>query len=318
MSGRRDVLESVPGLSKLRVEQEAVCARAQLGVLGIDGHDVEAHVEARRWAAVGPTVVVLHRGPLTERARRIAAVLHCGDGAALAAWTALDIGGLTGWPRPSTHVIVSRGLAPPPVPAALGPVTVHESRRHCEEDVVIRAGVRVHSVERAAIDAAAWSDTDRAGCGVLAAVVQQRLTTTDRLLSVLETVGWVKRRRLMQRVVQDISGGSQALSEIDFVRFCRRRGLPEPCRQAVREDSRGRRRYLDIEWRLPDGRTLWVEIDGVGHMEVAQWYDDLLRAAEIQAAGIDGAPVRLPSMACRADPDRVEALLRLHLGLVSL
>ena len=73
-----------------------------------------------------------------------------------------------------------------------------------------------------------------------------------------------------------------------------------------------------MEWRLPSGRRLWVEIDGVGHMEVVQWYDDLLRAAEIQAAGTDDAPVRLPAIACRVDPDRVDALLRIHLGLVSL
>ncbi len=317
MSGRRDALDCVPGLAALHADQEAVCSRAQLMALGVDDHDVGAQVRARRWATAGPTVVVLHCGPLTERARRVGAVLHCGEGAALAAWTALDAGGLTGWPRPATHVIVARGLAPPEIPAALGPVTVHESRRHREEDVVVRSGLRTHTIERAGVDAGAWSDTDRSAGGVLAALVQQRLTTTDRVLATLETVGHVKRRRLMQRVLQDVAGGSQALSEIDFVRFCRQRALPEPVRQAVRTDLRGRRRYLDVEWRLPDGRVLWVEIDGVGHLEVSQWYDDLLRAAEIQAAGQPTGPVRLPSMACRADPDRVEALLRLFLGLVS-
>ncbi len=317
MSGRRHALDSVPGLAALCTDQEAVCSRRQLNALGVDDHDVGAQVRARRWATAGPTVVVLHRGPLTERARRVGAVLHCGEGAALAAWTALEVGGLAGWPRPGTHVIVGRGLAPPGIPVALGPVTVHESRRHREEDVVVRSGLRTHAVERAGVDAAAWSDTDRAACGVLAALVQQRLTTPDRVLAALETVGHVKRRRLMQRVLQDVAGGSQALSEIDFVRFCRRRGLPEPVQQAVRTDSRGRRRYLDAEWRLGDGRCLWVEIDGIAHLEVSQWYDDLLRAAEIRAAGEQEGPVRLPAMACRADPDRVEALLRLLLGLVS-
>jgi hypothetical protein len=118
--------------------------------------------------------------------------------------------------------------------------------------------------------------------------------------------------------VADLAGGSQALSEIDFIRFCRRRGLPAPIRQQVRVDSRGRRRYLDAWWRLPNGGQLWVEIDGMGHLDVSRWYDDLLRTAEIQAAPDGGdAPVRLPAAACRADPDRVEAILRSLLGLVS-
>jgi hypothetical protein len=307
----------VPGLGELSREQDAVCSRWQLRALGVDADDVENHLVARRWSTVGPTVVVLHRGPLTERARRVAVLLHCGDRAALAAWTALDEAGLAGWARPSTHVVVGRGLAPPPVPVEMGPVTVHESRRHCEEDVVVRGGMRVHRVERGAVDGGAWSATDRAACGLLAAVVQQGLTTPDRLLSQLETVGHVRRRRLMQRVVQDVAGGSQSLSEIDFVRFCRRRGLPQPEQQAIRVDSRGRRRFLDAKWRLPDGGRLWVEIDGVGHMEVTRWYDDLMRAAEIRAAGAEDAPVRLPATACRVEPDRVEALLRIHLGLVS-
>jgi hypothetical protein len=311
-------MDSVAGLRELSEKQEAVCSRAQLRLLGVDADDVDDQVAARRWAEIGPTVVAMHRGPLLERARRFAIVLHCGPGSAVCAWTALQVNGLRGWPREAVHVVVRRGLAPPSLPPEMGAAVVHESRRHSEADVIHRDHLPTHGVERAAVDAGAWSRTDRGACGVLAAVVQQGLTTVDRLVGVLETVGHVNRRRLMVRAVQDIGGGSQALSEIDFVRFCRRRGLPEPCRQAVRVDSRGRRRYLDIEWRLPDGRALWVEIDGVGHMEVSQWYDDLLRAAEIHAAGTSGGPVRLPAVACRAEPDRVDALLRVLLGVVSL
>jgi hypothetical protein len=286
--------------------------------VGIDADRVDDHVNARRWIPLGPTVVVLHRGPLVLRARRFAALLHCGDRAALSAWSALDEWGLVGWQRDATHVIVSRGCAPPPLPVEFGTVQVHESRRHSPEDVAIHGGLSLHVPPRAAVDAGAWSTSPRSACGILAAVVQQGLTTPDRLTSTLDEVGKVARLRLMRATVADLAGGSQALSEIDFMRFCRRRGLPEPRQQRVRRDSRGRRRYLDVEWRLANGKRLWVEIDGIGHMEAARWYDDLLRAAEIQAAPDGGdAPVRLPAAACRADPDRVEAILRSLLGLVS-
>ncbi|MEO7982089.1 MAG: hypothetical protein ABI807_14500, partial [Sporichthyaceae bacterium] len=106
----------VAGLKELSDQQAAVCSRAQLRALGVDSDDVEDQVAARRWAALGQTVVVLHCGPLPERSRQIGAVLHCGPAAAAAAWTALDVAGLAGWQRAATHVVVARGLAPPPIP----------------------------------------------------------------------------------------------------------------------------------------------------------------------------------------------------------
>ena len=318
MSGRATVLDDVAGLRTLWQEQDAVCSRDQLRALGVDADAVDHQTSACRWSAIGPQVVVLHRGPLTDRARQVAALLHCGSDSALASWTALEVAGLSGWSRPAVHVIVRRGCAPPEVPTDLGPVVVHESRRHVPEHVVVRRGLALHVPERAAVDTGAWTTSDRTACGVLAAVVQQGLSTPARLLETLDQVGKVKRLRLMRATVADLAGGSQALSEIDLVRVCRRRGLPQPIRQQVRVDSRGRRRYLDAWWHLPNGRRLWVEIDGIGHLEVSRWYDDLLRAAEIQAAPDGGeAPIRLPAAACRVDPDRIEAILRPLLGLVS-
>ncbi|MGH8969600.1 MAG: hypothetical protein ACRDV1_06585 [Actinomycetes bacterium] len=317
MSGRRDVFERVPALVELRDAQSAVCLRSQLSRLGIDSEDVSRHVDNLRWQTLGPLLVVLHSGPLPKAARRWAALLNSGPCAALGAWTSLEEWGLRGWERDPIHVVVARGADPPPLPAEVGAVVIHESRRHGEQDLREKGGLRLHSVERAAVDAGAWARSDRSACGVLAAVVQQRLTTADRLVAELDVVGRVRRRRLMSAAVSDVGGGSQALSEIDFVRFCRRHGLPEPARQVVRRDSGGRRRYLDVEWRLAGGRRLCVEIDGVGHMEAGRWYDDLLRAAELLAADGD-VVVPIPALACRIEPQRLAALLRRLLGLVSV
>ena len=311
MTGRRDVFDSVPDLAHLADAQFAVCSRAQLADLGVSAKAVACQIRNLRWRPLGPLVVVLHRGPLPVEARRRAAVLNAGPGAALAAWTALHEWGLRGWERDAVHVVVRRGERPSALPVDLGPIVVHESRRHDDSDIRHRNGLSLHSPERAAVDSGAWSPSSRAACGVLAAVVQQGLTTAERLGAELDTVGRVLRLRVMQAAVSDIRGGSQALSEIDFVRFCRERGLPEPIRQVVRRDSTGRRRYLDVEWRLPDGRRIALEIDGIGHMEVERWYDDLLRAAELMAGGgTDGPLLRIPALAYRIEPDRVERLLR--------
>jgi hypothetical protein len=317
VTGRRDVFEKVPGLAELATAQSEVCSRAQLGAMGVDAKAVDCHLLNLRWRTLGPLVVALHRGPLPSRARRWAVVLNAGSNAALAAWTALHEWGLQGWERDAVHVVVRRGVRPTAMPTAVGPIVVHESRRHRGDDIVLRNGLPMHSPERAAIDAAAWSASSRAACGLLAAVVQQGLTTATRLSAELDTVGRVNRLRAMRFALADIEGGSHALSEIDFVRFCRDWGLPVPVRQVVRRDSAGRRRYLDVEWRLPDGRRLALEIDGIGHLQVERWYDDLLRAAELMASGgTEGPLIRLPAMACRTEPERVARILRVLLAPV--
>jgi len=58
--------------------------------------------------------------------------------------------------------------------------------------------------------------------------------------------------------VDDITDGARSLGELDFAAMCRRRGLPEPDRQALRRTARGNA-YLDAAWHEA---ALAVEIDG--------------------------------------------------------
>lgn len=304
-------LEEPDGVRALARAQAGCLSRAQLRRWGLGPDVVRRRVASGRWQLLGPHVVVLHTGPPGSSARRWAAVLDAGPAGALGAWTALALHGLTGWERPDVHLVVPPGRSRPP----LAGTTLHASRRCRAQDVVLRAGLPVHRVERAAVDAAAWSSSDRAGGGLLAAVVQQRLTTAARLRASLETVGAVRRRGELRLVLDDLAGGSQAMSEVDLARLCRRNDLPVPARQAQRRDAAGRRRYLDAEWELADGRRLLLEVDGVGHLDADRWYDDLLRAAEVSRPG--EVLLRLPARALRTDEARVVALLRIHLGVVT-
>jgi hypothetical protein len=305
MTGRPDVLDRNLALRALAVQQSSVVSRRQLRICGITADSVAYQINARRWAEPVAGVVILHCGPVIEPARMWLAVLAGGQAAAVCSWSALALHGLEGWTRPRTHIVVPRGRHVP----ALEGVVVHESRRHTPADVARREGLPVHRVERAAVDAAAWSASVRTACGLLAAVVQQGLTTPERLIRTLDEAGRVSHRRPMLLALVDIGGGSRALSEIDLVRMCRTADLPEPARQRVRLDARGRRRYLDAEWSLPGGRRLMLEVDGVHHMDVSQWYDDLLRQAEVARPGRDWV-VRIPATAARLEPERVVAILR--------
>jgi very-short-patch-repair endonuclease len=155
------------------------------------------------------------------------------------------------------------------------------------------------TVERSAIDAASWSRNERTACGLVAAVVQQRLSTGPRLLKALDAAGPIRFRRSLRFALYDISGGAQALSEIDFAKFCRKHRLGTVIRQVVRRDAAGRRRYLDILIESPSGIRLACEIDGALHLVVATYWQDMFRANELL---IVGQPLmRFPSFAVRAE-----------------
>jgi hypothetical protein len=159
------------------------------------------------------------------------------------------------------------------------------------------------NVERSALDAASWTPNPRACAGILAAAVQQRLTTGARLLDALEKAGPIRHRPLIRRTLEDIEGGAQALSEIDIGRLCRQNGLRVTARQVIRLDAAGRRRYLDGYVTGPNGKQVAFEVDGAVHLAVRSYWDDMERSNELLIAGV--GQLRFPSLAVRIDGPRV-------------
>ncbi len=124
----------------------------------------------------------------------------------------------------------------------------------------------------------------------------------------------MRHRLLLQSVLADVAGGSQALSEIDFVRLCRAARLPTPRRQQIRVEPNGRRRYVDAEFLLGDGRRLIVEVDGAVHLDPSIASDDLTRHNEFTIAG--DLVMRFSSIAIRTEPtlviDQLRRMLAAH------
>ena len=279
------------------------------GQLGISRSRLYAHISGRRWQRPTPVAVVTHNGPLTLRQQRLAAVLTAGSRwspAALAAWTSLEHDGLLRWSRPETHVLIPRGRTPTDFGTLA--VVVHESRRFGPADVGHLADVPRTSVTRSAIDAAIWSGSDRAACGVLAAVVQQRLTSASRLRAELFGAGRVRRRRLLLAVLTDIEGGAQAVSELDFLAFCRRHHLGRPSQQRVRHDASGRRRYLDATFVSRSGREVHIEIDGAIHLTAESQWSDMVRGNDLALVG--AYAFRFPSSMIHSDDPAAVRQLR--------
>lgn len=295
-------------LLDLHDRQDAVVRRGQLVELGVAEWQVDHLVASAGWQTdAGGLVVVMHNGPLTRAQQQAVAVLAGGGVCALAARSAAANAGLAGWEAELVEVVVPRGTTYPRL--ALAQVKVHESRRFTVDDVHPAAWPPRVRLERAVIDAAAWSTRPRTACGVVAAAVQQRLTDADRLREELDKAGKVRHHRLLGAVLSDIGGGAHAVSELDFLRFCRRNGLPMPTHQAVRRDSRGRRRYLDATLVGPRGRVVRVEIDGALHLVVQTYWADMYRGNDLS---IDKeTALRFPSFVIYAnDPEALEQLRR--------
>jgi hypothetical protein len=286
---------------ELSDQPPSVLTRAQLAARGISRHHIAAHCAAHRWQLWG-AAVVLHNGALSRRQRWLVARINCGPQVVLTAFTAAEAFGLRGWERDRIHLLGPLGTRFPRTVQL--PIRVHRTRRW---DPKTHVGI-VHRLPGALILAAATFESARPACAILAAGVQQRLTTADDLERALDAAPRLRHRARLLAAVADIGQGSQALSEIDFYSLCRRHRLPLPERQAVRSEPSGRRRYLDASWRRPDGRIVVAEVDGAIHLAVRRWWDDQLRQNEITLS--DAMVLRFPSVVVRTEPDRVAAQLR--------
>ncbi len=285
-----------------RGESLTVFGRRSLAMSGFTWSRVEANIRAARWQRLGSAIVV-HSGPLSVDEQCQAALLNCGPRAALTSFTALRSCGLGGWDREGIHVIAPLGVARPVVRGL--DIRMHWTRRPLAPEL-IRNG-SCHAPAPAVVLAASSLNSPRSACGIAIAAVQQRLISAAQLTQAIDNAVGARHRRALRAAAADVAMGSEALSEIDFVRLCRRAGLPEPTRQAVRTDSLGRRRYVDAEWELADGRTVAVEVDGALHLAVSQWWSDQLRQNELVLAG--SVVLRFPSVVVRTEPTVVTGQL---------
>lgn len=259
---------------------------------------IRAQVRARRWQRIG-RAVIRHNGPPCAAELRSAALITLGPRALLTSFTALEARGLFGWERPRIHVLVPRGARVRR--AAELPLRIHYTDQWRDLAAGSRAGI--DELGHAVLLAAASFATPRPACGILAATVQQRMLRHGDLVAALDGNRWVRHHHHLLAAAHDIGQGVEALSEIDFARLCRRNGLPEPIRQAVRPDPTGRRRYLDAEWVSRHGRRVVAEVDGALHSIVRRWWDDQLRQNELVIAG--DAVLRFPSPVLRAEESLV-------------
>jgi very-short-patch-repair endonuclease len=278
---------------RLAAEQAGILSRRQLMGDGWTRWQIRAELRGRRWRAVGRQCLSVHAGPLPPEARHWVAVIEAGPRAFLDGESALVAAGLTGYRVAAIRVSVPRGAR---IYRRLPDVQIRQTRRWAADDVAAARLPRARA-EVAAVRAALWARTDRQAALLLTMVVQQGLATAEQLAGEMLRIRRDKRRALLHVVVLDLLGGVRSLGELDVVRECRRRGLPEPDKQVLRRSKNGTY-YLDLLW------TRWglvVEVDGIQHSWANQVVGDAVRQNDVSLQGL--TVLRLPLLGLRLDAD---------------
>ena len=285
------------GLAKLVDQQAGMVARRQLTALGIDWDAVEANVEARRWVVRTPRVISTVTGELTITQRRWVGVLHAGPRSMLGGLAAASEQGFAGHDSEIVTVLVDDELSFEPVDG----VRFFRSRRPFDLLMSPRSGIASARLEPALLLWAAYQAPRlRPAVAALAAAVQQRLTTPERLIEWIDLLRPLRRAKPFKAALGEIAGGAHSGAELDVVRMCREFRMPRPRQQTPRLDRSGKQRWTDCEWDLPDGTVLVLEVDGSHHMEVRAWGDDLKRSRAITQR--DRLVVRCSAYELRHEP----------------
>jgi hypothetical protein len=225
---------------ELARRQADVASLRQLHQLKVTWQHVGARVRAGSWQEIGPSVIVLHGGPLSDRQKLWAAVLHAGRGAALGGLTAATADGLEGFAPNAFQVSTPHGSNRGDLEHEQLRVRVHESRRLADADVHPSRKPRRTRFPRSIVDAASLASSDGRCRAIIAASVQQRLARPADLLVVAGRRKTLPRRALIIETIRDVEGGSQSLPELEYLQGLRQTGLPVPSRQRIVQDSNGR------------------------------------------------------------------------------
>ena len=256
--------------------QSGMLSQAQLTGLGVTRGEVRCHLRVRRWAQRTSHVFSATTGPLSWEQRLWLAVLHAGPTAIVGGLTAARVHGMRNWERDDITVLLDDELSFEPLEG----VRFFRSRRPLEE-MRDRGDLPLCRIEPAILLFAGYEKNRRTAHGAVAAVVQQRLTDPERLSEWVHRLRPLRRAKEFRALLSDVSGGAQSLAEVDIRRACREFGIALPRSQRPRRDRSGRVRFTDCEWRLPDGRTLVLEIDGAFHDDVLQAAEDKRRARKL-------------------------------------
>jgi hypothetical protein len=255
--------------------QYGVVTRRQLLEHGV-GEGAIARRIRRGWLhRLHPGVYSVGHAVLVPNGRRLAAVLACGQGAAVSHGDAAAVHGLqaAGTRR---HVTVTRNG-----PHSRGDLVVHRVRRLAPEDVMEVERIPVTTVARTALDMAEVLSPH----GLASLLERMELLRVFDLAELRATMARNPGRRGLKQLAEslrplaDAPEGDDAGLQREFLRLCQRIGLPEPEQQVVIGPY-----TVDFLWR---DAGLVVETDGREyHATRAAFHRDRRRDVDLATRGL--------------------------------
>jgi len=276
------VIDMLPSdVQVLLTDQTGVVARRQLVGVGARPHDIKRWLRRRELATIHPGVYVNHSGDLSWQQRAWAAVLACGEGAAL--WRESALGAHADGPHRHgpLHVAVPASRHPD-TPAG---VVVHRIR---SLEGAVQWGQRPprQRYDEAVIEAAAATARPIDAVGILTGAVGSRRTTAERLLEVCAARARLRQRDWIESVLHDAARGTCSVLEHGYLDQVERpHGLPVASRQL--RDGIASVVYRDAAY----AGDVLVELDGLQHSDADQRDADLER--DLDAALTGRTTVRL-------------------------
>lgn len=263
------------GVDRLRVlaiarRHDLVLSAAELSGAGVERSWVQRQVRSGQWLRLHPGVYVVHAGPVPWRARARAALLHAGQDAALSHRSAAF---LHGW-SPAPQVIDlcvphSRRVRPGPS------VRIHRRRML----TVVRGRLTVVAPGATVVDLVGAARTTDDAVAVVTAAVRAG-TRPEEVLQALRDRSRVRRRRLLQELLEAAAQGVESALELRYHRDVERRhGLP---RAALQQWQRLGERWVRAD-AIYEGTGVRVELDGrvahEGRVDDDVWRDNAVAVA---------------------------------------
>src|SRR3954447_7501779 len=285
-------------LWRLVRDQHGVVSWEQLLAHGLTPAAIRHRVRVGRLHRVHLGVYAVGRPVLTLKGRWMAAVLCCGQGAALSHQSAAMLWGITATGPGTTHVSV-------PVDRRPQGIKTH-FRSLADQDIDTREGIPLTNLPFTLVDLATMLGDDSLDRAVNEA---DRLDLIDpeSLRAAIERSRRPGAGRLRAHLDKRTFTLTDSVLERRFLKLAQQAGLPRPLTQQLVNGYR-----VDFSW--PD--KLVVETDGLRyHRTPAQQAKDLLRDQAHTAAGL--TTLRFTHAQVIYEPDYVRATLERTAGRTS-
>ena len=258
-------------IAQIAARQHGNISRAQLLAIGLDASWITRAIKAGRLYRVYHGVYAVGRPPATPVEKAAAAVLACGERAALSHSSAMVLWGF--WKRWEEPFEVS--LATDRRPSA---IRTHRVTGLLRRDVTLHQDIRVTSPARTLLDGAPRTRPRSLTRYVNDARRDGMLTQSD-LLDVVERFPLHPGAPLLASHAHNTQNPTRSSLEDDFLAFCRRVGLPTPILDTVLHG-------YEIDALFADELVI-VELDGPEyHSDRAAFEADRERDATMLAHGI--------------------------------